>query len=149
VYTERAYAEGTAYSRGVGLFINSTVAAKRCPRVVYPQAGQFGQILVSAKLHLCWCYTFAGLGASTPPSSLARGSPVHMDPLRRLSVLVCPFRQRTASGTRKMLTPERLWHQKRPWHQKSADTQKGSGTRKVLTPRKALALEKLKGRIAT
>jgi hypothetical protein len=34
-----------------GLFINSIVAAKRCPRVVYPKAGQFGQVLVSAKLH--------------------------------------------------------------------------------------------------
>jgi hypothetical protein len=39
-----------------------------------------------------------------------------------------PFRQRTASGTRKMLAPERLWHQK------SADTRKGSGTGKVLAP---------------
>jgi hypothetical protein len=28
-----------------------------------PKAGQFGQVLVSAKLHLCWCYTFADLGA--------------------------------------------------------------------------------------
>jgi hypothetical protein len=31
---------------------------------------------------------------------------------------------------RKMLAPERLWHQK------SADTRKGSGTRKMLTPKR-------------
>jgi hypothetical protein len=48
-----------------------------------------------------------------------------------------PFRQRTALGTRKMLAPERLWHQK------SADTRKGSGTRKVLTPEKAPVPEKV------
>jgi hypothetical protein len=66
VYAARAYAEGTAYSRGAGSFINSIVAVKRCPRVVCPKAGQFGQVLVSAKLYLRWCCTFADLGAFYP-----------------------------------------------------------------------------------
>jgi hypothetical protein len=50
-----------------------------------PKTSQFGQVLVSAKLHLCWSCRPWRL---YPPSSLARGSPVHMDPQRRLSVLI-------------------------------------------------------------
>jgi hypothetical protein len=124
VYAARAYAEGTAYSRGAGSFINSIVAVKRCPRVVCPKAGQFGQVLVSAKLsslvlHLCRPWRLLPL--------LCRWRAARQftwDPQRRLSVLICHF--------------DKEWHQaqEKCWHQK------GSGTRKVLTPEKALAPEK-------
>jgi hypothetical protein len=53
MHTERAYAEEKAYSRGADSFINSTVAIKRCLRIICLKAGQFKQVLVLAKLHLC------------------------------------------------------------------------------------------------
>jgi hypothetical protein len=50
MHTERAYAEGTANSRGAGSFINGTVAVKRSPKVVRPTAGQFGPVLATSEV---------------------------------------------------------------------------------------------------
>ena len=89
-----------------------------------PKAGQFGQVLVSAKLHLCWCYTFADLGAFYPSFVVgARLASPHGPSKAALS----PHAISTKNGIR---------------HKKNAGTQKSSGTRKVLTPEKALAPRK-------
>jgi hypothetical protein len=102
------------------ILFTSLAAAKRCPRVVCPKASQFEQVLLSAKLHLCWCCRPLRLYPSFVVSAQ-----LPKDGSQSLISTKNGIRHKKIADTRKgFISFDRL---------RNAGTRKKAGTRKMLT----------------